>query len=117
MSGINVEEYLTADDDRMVLKELLKKIPISSVISEITHEMENDDDADISQSLLTLIRGGRRPSEGTGGHCPPPAGKNDCTPFTQRHIQLMDKKGSGGNLIPISLHSPPHVQQVVPPVG
>ncbi|GBM20059.1 hypothetical protein AVEN_120112-1 [Araneus ventricosus] len=51
MSGINVEEYLTADDLTVFAGDLL---------SEIADEMENDDDeeddnddSDPSQSLLT----------------------------------------------------------------
>ncbi|GBO41683.1 hypothetical protein AVEN_166011-1 [Araneus ventricosus] len=55
MSGINVEEYLTADDDLMVFAEVTEE----DVLSEITDEMENDDKEDVdvsrdqSQSLLT----------------------------------------------------------------
>ncbi|GBM65520.1 hypothetical protein AVEN_214865-1 [Araneus ventricosus] len=52
MFGINVEEYLTADDDLMVFAGVIEE----DILSEITDEMENDDeedDADPSQSLLT----------------------------------------------------------------
>ncbi|GBL84225.1 hypothetical protein AVEN_118621-1 [Araneus ventricosus] len=51
MSGINVEEYLTADDDLMAFAGVTEE----DILSEITEEMENDeDDTDPSQSLLTF---------------------------------------------------------------
>ncbi|GBN59462.1 hypothetical protein AVEN_110929-1 [Araneus ventricosus] len=55
MSGINVEEYLTADDDLMIFAEVTEE----DILSDITDEMKNDDkeddddDIDPSQSLLT----------------------------------------------------------------
>ncbi|GBL77038.1 hypothetical protein AVEN_12689-1 [Araneus ventricosus] len=54
MSGINSEEYLTADDDLTVFEEVTEE----DIVSEITDEVENndkeyDDDTDPSQSLLT----------------------------------------------------------------
>ncbi|GBM22433.1 hypothetical protein AVEN_221500-1 [Araneus ventricosus] len=51
MSGINVEEYLTADDDLMVFAGVIEE----DILSEITDEVENDDedDTDPSQSLFT----------------------------------------------------------------
>ncbi|GBN67148.1 hypothetical protein AVEN_203243-1, partial [Araneus ventricosus] len=50
MSRINLEEYLTADDNLMVFVRVTEDI-----LSEIRDEMENDDndDTDPSQSLLT----------------------------------------------------------------
>ncbi|GBN46634.1 hypothetical protein AVEN_51545-1 [Araneus ventricosus] len=50
MSEINLEEYLTADDNLMVFVGVTEDI-----LSEIRDEMENDDndDTDPSQSLLT----------------------------------------------------------------
>ncbi|GBL93296.1 hypothetical protein AVEN_219444-1 [Araneus ventricosus] len=51
MSGIEVEEYLTADDDIMVFAGVTEE----DILSEITDEMENDeDDTDPSQSLLAF---------------------------------------------------------------
>ncbi|GBN78173.1 hypothetical protein AVEN_153984-1 [Araneus ventricosus] len=54
MSGINVDEYLKADDVHMVLSGVTEE----NILSAITNEMENDvegdgDDTDPSQSLLT----------------------------------------------------------------
>ncbi|GBM32350.1 hypothetical protein AVEN_207222-1, partial [Araneus ventricosus] len=40
MSGITVEEYLTANDDLMVFSGVTEE----DILSEITDEMENDDD-------------------------------------------------------------------------
>ncbi|GBM49091.1 hypothetical protein AVEN_266446-1 [Araneus ventricosus] len=53
MSGINVEDYLIADDDLVVFAGVTEDL-----LSEITNEMENDDEEDDddtgpSQSLLT----------------------------------------------------------------
>ncbi|GBM65766.1 hypothetical protein AVEN_107249-1 [Araneus ventricosus] len=51
MSGIKVEEYLTADADIGVFAGVTEE----NILSEITDEMENDeDDTDPSQSLLTF---------------------------------------------------------------
>ncbi|GBM87890.1 hypothetical protein AVEN_123407-1 [Araneus ventricosus] len=56
MSGINMEEYLTADDDLMVFSGVTEE----DILSEITAAIENDDkkdngdDTDPSQSLLTF---------------------------------------------------------------
>ncbi|GBM58587.1 hypothetical protein AVEN_166978-1 [Araneus ventricosus] len=84
MSGISVEEYLTADDDLMVFE------------GEITDEMENDDEeddgADTSQSLSTSlyrIHSGVAPVGRLGDQGP--VGETFCTPFSQRGIQLIDK--------------------------
>ncbi|GBM80259.1 hypothetical protein AVEN_134241-1 [Araneus ventricosus] len=51
MSGIDVEEYLTAADDLMVFA----RVTEGDILSSITDEMENDDEdhTDPSQSLLT----------------------------------------------------------------
>ncbi|GBM70746.1 hypothetical protein AVEN_112310-1 [Araneus ventricosus] len=49
MSGINVKEYLTAVDDLMVFAGVTEE----NILSEITDDMENDDDTNPSQSLLT----------------------------------------------------------------
>ncbi|GBN72810.1 hypothetical protein AVEN_159036-1 [Araneus ventricosus] len=49
ISEINVEEFLTADDDLIVFAGFTEE----DILSEITDEMENDDeDTDPSQSLL-----------------------------------------------------------------
>ncbi|GBN53936.1 hypothetical protein AVEN_155140-1 [Araneus ventricosus] len=52
MSGINVEEYLTADDDLMVFAGDTEE----DILSKIKDEMENDD-TNRSQSLLTSKEG------------------------------------------------------------
>ncbi|GBM00432.1 hypothetical protein AVEN_179237-1 [Araneus ventricosus] len=50
MSGINVEEYLTANDDLMVFSGVTEE----DILSEITDEMENDD-YDIDKKNPRLI--------------------------------------------------------------
>ncbi|GBN94876.1 hypothetical protein AVEN_217438-1 [Araneus ventricosus] len=95
MSGINAEEYLTTDDYLMVFEEVTEEDnPFRLRFgTEITEGMENDDeeddDTDTSQSVSTLIRGGA--SGGPNLRCCAPVGKNVCTPFQQRDIQLIDK--------------------------
>ncbi|GBN90510.1 hypothetical protein AVEN_84153-1 [Araneus ventricosus] len=42
MSGINLEEYLTANDDLVVFSGVTEE----DILSEITDEMENDDEED-----------------------------------------------------------------------
>ncbi|GBM29865.1 hypothetical protein AVEN_203127-1 [Araneus ventricosus] len=49
MSGINVEEYLTADDDLMVFEGVTEE----DILFEIT-DGNDEDDTDPSQSLLTF---------------------------------------------------------------
>ncbi|GBM90602.1 hypothetical protein AVEN_264672-1 [Araneus ventricosus] len=68
MSGINVEEYLTADGDLMVFEGVTEED--NPFRLEITDEMEHDDeedDADTSQSLSTSIRGGASGVRGEQG--------------------------------------------------
>ncbi|GBM89149.1 hypothetical protein AVEN_140469-1 [Araneus ventricosus] len=103
MSGINLEEYLTVDDNLMVFEGVTEEGNLFHLrfLSEIADEVENDDDednTDTSQSLSTLIRGGA--SVSTGGTMgpyqgyavpPPPVGENFCTLFMQWGIKLIDK--------------------------
>ncbi|GBM56313.1 hypothetical protein AVEN_125064-1 [Araneus ventricosus] len=49
MYGIKAEEYLTAVDDLMVFAGVIEEY----ILSEITDEVENEDDTDPSLSLLT----------------------------------------------------------------
>ncbi|GBM39686.1 hypothetical protein AVEN_59143-1 [Araneus ventricosus] len=49
MSSIYMEEYFTEDDDLLVFAGVIEE----DILSEITDEMENDDDTGPSQSLLT----------------------------------------------------------------
>ncbi|GBM74317.1 hypothetical protein AVEN_207235-1 [Araneus ventricosus] len=50
MSGINAEEYLKADDDLMVFAGVTEE----HILSEITDEMENDDD-DTDKKIAVFI--------------------------------------------------------------
>ncbi|GBO41791.1 hypothetical protein AVEN_192441-1 [Araneus ventricosus] len=74
MSGINLEEYLTSDDDLLAFEGVTEENNTFRLRfrTEITDEMENDDeeddDTDISQSLSTSI--GVAPVGGLGGSSP-----------------------------------------------
>ncbi|GBL81040.1 hypothetical protein AVEN_218891-1, partial [Araneus ventricosus] len=49
MSSINMEKYLSADNDLLVFAGVIEE----DILSEITGEMENDDDTNPSEFLLT----------------------------------------------------------------
>ncbi|GBN13722.1 hypothetical protein AVEN_60065-1 [Araneus ventricosus] len=52
MSGINVEEYLTADDDLVVFAGVAEE----DILSEITDEIENDDEWDDDDDDIQMHR-------------------------------------------------------------